>query len=49
MFYTELENVGPTPVNFNNAQWQIVVKQSPIMTVNSAYYGTELARRARCD
>ncbi len=33
VFYTELENVGPTPVNFNNAQWQIAVKQSPVMTV----------------
>jgi hypothetical protein len=40
MFYTELENVGPTPVSFNNAQWQITVKQSPIMTTLSAYYGT---------
>jgi hypothetical protein len=40
MFYTELENLGPTPVSFNNAQWQIAVKQSPIMTANSAYYGT---------
>ena len=40
-FYTELENVGPTPVNFNNAQWQIAVKQSPIMTTTlSPYYGT---------
>jgi hypothetical protein len=39
-FYTELENVGPTPVSFNNAQWQIAVKQSPIMNTLSAYYGT---------
>ena len=36
LFYTELENVGPTPVNFNNAQWQITVKQSPIMTAELA-------------
>ena len=27
---TDLENVGPTPVNFKNEQWQIAVKQSPI-------------------
>ncbi len=39
-FYTELENVGPTPINFNNAQWQITVKQSPVMTALSPYYGT---------
>ena len=49
MFYTELENVGPTPVAFNNAQWQIAVKQSPIVTANSAYYGhRNWVRRARC-
>ena len=39
-FYTELENVGPTPINFKNAQWQITVKQSPVMTALSPYYGT---------
>ena len=30
--YLELENVGPTTVDFNNAQWQIAVKPSPIVT-----------------
>ena len=36
----ELENVGATAVNFNNAQWQIAVKQSPILTTPSTYYGS---------
>jgi hypothetical protein len=36
----ELENVGPFPVSFQNEQWQIAIKQSPIVTTPSLFYGS---------
>ncbi|HEV8001059.1 MAG TPA: hypothetical protein VGP63_14330, partial [Planctomycetaceae bacterium] len=39
--YLELDNIGPTNVNFNNEQWQIAIKQSPIVLTPSTFYGTE--------
>ena len=40
--YMELENIGPTAVNFANRQWEIAVKQSPMMasTTVPALYGS---------
>jgi len=40
--YMELENIGPTAVNFANRQWEIAVKQSPLMasTTVPALYGS---------
>jgi hypothetical protein len=38
--YLELDNVGPTTVTFNN-QWEIAIKQSPIVLTPSTFYGTE--------
>jgi hypothetical protein len=37
--YLELDNIGPTNVNFNNEQWQIAIKQSPIVQTPSLFYG----------
>jgi hypothetical protein len=42
--YLELDNIGPSTVNFNNTQlgsqqWEIAVKQSPVVQVPSLFYG----------
>jgi hypothetical protein len=39
--YLELDNIGPTNVNFTNEQWEIAIKQSPIVLTPSTFYGTE--------
>jgi hypothetical protein len=39
--YLELDNIGPTNVSFNNEQWEIAIKQSPIVQPQSTFYGTE--------
>ena len=39
--YLELDNIGPTNVTFNNEQWEIAIKQSPIVLTPSTFYGTE--------
>ncbi len=41
--YLELDNIGPSNVNFVNEQWEIAIKQSPIVTVPSTFYGAGTA------
>jgi hypothetical protein len=37
--YLELENIGPSNVAFTNEQWEIAIKQSPIVQIPSVFYG----------
>ncbi len=44
--YLEVDNVGPTTVDFLNEQWEISIKQSPIVATPSTFYGAGTTNNA---